>query len=266
MTRVSHARIDDSRNKDSSHFDRGEGSSRLMSRTSVQTMTSIFGIVVIRRSTVKTVYSNSDSELFSEEARVEINFLPASWLRYWTGCGIFLARMGFGKPTVDINFTVARVLDFDSDFDTREALHAVKTGDMRTLVEFLHRKVIYPTDRDLYGYSLLSVSKTISISLNIYYLSYCARAATWAYNLPLLLRLRRQMNSLRFVNCYYSKGLLLISIRLVSLRTCKSNTSPLALLLLLSLKTVIQFHMLYVPRVREMIMTWSGYFSSTAQT
>ena len=167
MTSVSHAMVDDSCNEDSGHFDRKEESSRLISRTSVQAMTSMFGKVVIRRSTVKIVYSNSDSELFSEEAKMEIDFLPASWLRYWTGCGIFLARMGFGKPTVDINTTVARILDFKSDLNRLEALRAIREGDIRRVIGFLQSKLVYPTDRDLYGRSLLSVSGTVPINLNV---------------------------------------------------------------------------------------------------
>ena len=170
MTRVSQAMTDDSSNEDSGHFDREEGSSRLISRTSVQTMTSVFGRVIIRRSTAKTVYLNSDSELFSEEAELEIDFLPASWLRYWTGCGIFLARMGFGKPTVDISLTVARILDFDSDRadrDAQKAFIAIIEGDIRTLIGFLQRKVIYPTDQTISGLSLLTVSDNVTINLNV---------------------------------------------------------------------------------------------------
>ena len=265
MTRVSQARIDDSCDAESGQFDHGEGSSRLISRTSVQTMTSVFGSVVIRRSAVRTVYLISDQELFSDEARVGIEFVPASWLRYWTGCGIFLARMGFGKPTVDFNFTVARVLDFDSNLDTRKALRAVNTGDIQTLIGSLHRKVVYPTDRDLSGFSLLNVSETVPISLNVCFWSFCARAVTWTYNLPLLLRLQQNLDSLRFVSCYYSKGLSLRSIRLVSL-ACKSNTSSLALLISLKLKTVIRLNLLYIPPSEEIIMTLLDCFSSTTRT
>ena len=167
MTSVSQTTIESVRNEKSSRSSREGGSSRLLSRTSAQTMTSVFGRVAIRRSTVKVVYLDSDSELFTEGTKVEIDFLPASWLRYWTGCGIFLARMGFGKPTVDINFTVARVLDFDSHPETREALGALKRGDIRRLIGFLRRKVVYPTDRDLDGCSLLHVSDTVPINLNV---------------------------------------------------------------------------------------------------
>ena len=242
ITRASQAISNDSSNEESGHFDREEGSSRLISRTSVQTMTSVFGRVVIRRSTVKMVYLDSDPEIFSERARMEIDFIPASWLRSWTGCGLFLARMGFGKPSFDIRVIVARVLDFDSNLDTRKALRAVKTGDIRTLIGSLHRKVVYPTDRDLKGFSLLSVSYTHQSQHLL--LSFCARAMTLTYNLPLLLRLRRNLNSLRRVSCYYSKGLALVLIRLISLRTCKSNTSPLALLVVLNLDTDIRLNML----------------------
>ena len=167
MTRVTQATTDDFRSDDSGRFRRERGSSRLISRSSVQTMTSVFGRVIIRRSAVKITYLDSDPEFFSEGDEVEIDFFPASWLRYWTGCGIFLARMGFGKPTVDVNFTVARVLDFDADLDTQEALGAVKIGDVRTLIGFLQRKVIYPTDRDVYGNSLLSVSGIVPIDPNV---------------------------------------------------------------------------------------------------
>ena len=124
-------------------------------------MTSVFGRVVIRRSTVKMVYLDSDPDSFSEKAKMEIDFIPASWLRSWTGCGIFLARMGFGKPSFDIKLDVARVLDLDSNPDTQRALHAVQTGDICALIGSLHRKVVHPTDRDLDGFSLLSVSKSI---------------------------------------------------------------------------------------------------------
>ena len=109
---------------------------------------------------------------------MEIDFLPASWLRYWTGCGISLARMGFGKPKIDINFAVARVLDFDSGFDIRKAMSAVITGDICTLVGSLQRKIIYPTDRDVNGMSLLSVSDTAPINLKGLYLSIREKAVT----------------------------------------------------------------------------------------
>ena len=167
MISVSQATTVDFRNDDSSRFRREGGSSSLISRSSVQTMTSVFGRVIIRRSAVKITYLDSDPEYFSEGDKVEIDFLPASWLRYWTGCGIFLARMGFGKPTVDVNFTVARVLDFNSDLDTQEALGAVKIGDVPTLIGFLQRKVIYPTDRDVHGNSLLSVSDIVPVDPNV---------------------------------------------------------------------------------------------------
>ena len=236
MTSVSQTTIESVRNEKSSRFSREGG------RTSVQTMTSVFGRVVIRRFTVKVVYLDSDPEVFSERTKMEIDFIPASWLRSWTSCGIFLARMGFGKPAFDFNFILARVLDFHSNLDTRKAFRAVETGDIRTLIGSLHRKIVYPTDRDLNGLSLLSVSEIIPISLNVYFLSVFARAMTWTYNLPLF-RSRRYLNSLRFVSCYYNKGLRLTSIRLISSWICKSNTSHLALLLLLNFKTVIRLNM-----------------------
>ena len=167
MTSVSQTTIDSVRNEKSSRFSHEGGSSRLLSRTSVQRIMSVFGRVMIRRSTVKVVYLVSDPEIFSERTKMEIDFIPASWLQSWTNCGIFLARMGFGKPAFDFNFIVARVLDFDSNLDTRKALRAVETGDIRTLIGSLHRKVVYPTDRDLNGCSLLHVSDTVPINLNI---------------------------------------------------------------------------------------------------
>lgn len=225
-------------------------------------MTSVFGRVVIRRSKVKVVYLDCDPELFSEENKVDVDFLPASWLRYWTGCGMFLARMGFGKPTVDINFTVARVLDFDSDFDTRKAMSSVITGDIHTLMRSLQSKVIYPTDRCEDGRSLLSVSDTVSITLNVLYRSICERPVTEAHTLPFLFRLRLVANRLQFVSCYCSKGLPLVSIRLLSPIKRTFCTGFVALLLPLTSNTGTRLKKLYWPRSGERIMTLLACFSS----
>ena len=135
---------------------REKTSSRLFS-TSVQTFISFFGTVVIRRFNFGTTLLGLDRESVSGRARAEVDFVPANWLRSWTGCGIFLARMGFTKPVVDISFAVARVVDRYSD-PYRTTWNAVRNGNADTVKRQLQLKIAYPTDRDVGGQSLLAVS------------------------------------------------------------------------------------------------------------
>ncbi len=77
---------------------------------------------------------------------------------------MFLARMGFWKPRFDFGFAIARIVNRDSDPHTR-ASAAVLHGDADTLKELFELKVAYPTDRDVLGESLLSVSGTEHLSV-----------------------------------------------------------------------------------------------------
>ena len=141
------------------HLHREEPSSRFTSRTSIKKMTSFFGTVFIRRSTAKQTLPDFDPELVPEIAKVEISFFPATWLRSWTGCGTFLARMGLGTPKFDFSLAVARTMEVDSD-PWKKSFEAILHGDVDALKGLLQLKVAYPTDRNPFGYSLLAVSRT----------------------------------------------------------------------------------------------------------
>ena len=168
------------------HLYREEPSSRFTSRTSTQKMTSFFGTVFIRRSTAKQTLPDFDPEFVPEIAKVEINFFPATWLRSWTGCGTFLARMGLGTPKFDFSLAVARTLELDSD-PWKKSFEAVLHGDVDALNGLLQLKVAYPTDRNPFGYSLLVVSRTTCLDvprtawcvcLYVKYQNACLRAAS----------------------------------------------------------------------------------------
>ena len=156
-TSGSQATGDEFRNEDPEYSYRDGTSSRLVSRTSVQRVTSCLGTLLIRRSTLVITFSGFDPGLVSERAKVEIDFIPASWLRSWTGCDMFLARMGFQKPKVDFSFAIPRIVDEKSDPHIR-TFAAVQNGDADTLRELFRLKVAYPTDRNVLGESLLNVS------------------------------------------------------------------------------------------------------------
>ena len=156
--------VDTHRRGHADHLYREEPSSRFTSRTSVQKMTCFFGTVFIRRSTVKQTFPDFDPEFVPERAKVEINFLPATWLRSWTGCGTFLARVAFGTPKFDFNLAVARILEWESD-PLKKSFEAIACGDVDALKALLQLKVAYPTDRNSSGFSLLAVSRTICLDV-----------------------------------------------------------------------------------------------------
>ena len=158
-TSGSQALVGDFRNEGPEYSYRDGTSSRLVSRTSVQRVTNCLGTLVIRRSTLNITFSGLGPGFVSKRAKVEIDFVPASWLRFLTGCDMFLARIGFQKPKVDFSFAIPRVVDKNSDPHMR-TFAAIQNGDADTLKELFQLKVAYPTDRNVLGESLLNVSGT----------------------------------------------------------------------------------------------------------
>ena len=220
ITAETQVTVDECSEEQPGDLHREVASSRLTSRTSVQKMTTFLGTMLIRRSTINSTFSSSSPELITERTKAEIDFLPAHWLWSWTGCGMFLARMGLGKPRFDFSFDVARVLDFKSDPEAIRTLSAVRSGDLDALKRYFQSKTAYPTDRDESGTSLLAVSGIIYLGVPWYaeyyavYSSMYVKSRKLAYFRLLFLRLRPIVGSLIPASCFYSKVLALISTRL----------------------------------------------------
>ena len=131
--------------------------SMTVTQSIVHEITTIFGIVYVRRIVTKIASLDCNPSSCIETVKTKFEFVPVKWLLSWTGCRTFLARIGFGQPSIDLGLSMARVVDVGS-VDHFQTWRAVEFGDVDRLRELLRRRIAYPTDRNTSGVSLLKVS------------------------------------------------------------------------------------------------------------
>lgn len=126
----------------------------ITSQSSSKRITTWFGTAVIRRCRLRIPIPNRGPGLVLEKVQTQFSFVPTDWLRSWTSCGVILAQTGLGQRRLQL----ARIVDAYSE-PHRQMWSAVDEGDLSVMRQLLHRKVAFPTDRNSFGASLLSVSQ-----------------------------------------------------------------------------------------------------------
>lgn len=134
---------------------------KIMTRISIKNVNTLFGTLVIRQYNIKVLLLNSDSEFMLERTKYELDFFSAPWLRSWTGCGIVLARIGYGQPHVEFSLALPRIVDHNSPAHA-QTWKTIMTGDINSLKKLLQSKIAHPTDTNIYGIPLLSVGFPVS--------------------------------------------------------------------------------------------------------
>ena len=117
----------------------------------------IFGKLEYRYYTSRVPLLTSGEDLSMETNMTELTFTLVPWLQIWLGRGSIVSQMTNRYQGFTFSISLPRVVD-DSDPAQRLIWGAVQAGDIVTLQESFRKRLAYPTDVNVRGQSLLSVS------------------------------------------------------------------------------------------------------------
>lgn len=118
----------------------------------------VFGTLEARYYTSHIPLSIPDNRLFTNTNKTEFSFTLASWLRALVKRGTIISQLTSRYQGFMFNISMPRIVDTE-DAIQRPTWEAVESGDIATLRKSLHKRIVFPTDVDKSGRSLLSVSR-----------------------------------------------------------------------------------------------------------
>ena len=119
----------------------------------------IFGNLEYRYYTSRIPLSTSES-LSMETNMTELSFTLAPWLRTWVKRGGIVSTLTNRSQGFTFSISLPRVVD-NKDVMLKPIWDALRVGDIATLQESLRKRIVYPTDVDDSGQSMLSVSQSM---------------------------------------------------------------------------------------------------------
>lgn len=117
----------------------------------------IFGKLEYRYYASRVPLSTSEEGLSMETNMTELSFTLAPWLQAWAKRGSMVAQLTNRCQGFDFSISLPRLVN-ENDTTQRPIWNAVRRGDIVTLQEALRERLVYPTDVNTLGDTLLTVS------------------------------------------------------------------------------------------------------------